>query len=397
MGLPDMPVNYLQIHTQIIEMGQGVRQREADLKQKREHAFELIHAYAGHEDLVNQRIQQTLAVNSSLRCALPGEDPLTALFDPSNTAPDHIILAADGSQINPNFHDPVAFGVINVGAFRMSSTLLNETPGEQVDSRLLLDNDSSDTGTMSEEIVALKRDLSERTFLAELSRLEKHPVVALTDGPLELFRDPKERPEFKALFNEYLQALQKLADYKTAAAGYVDRPRSDLLIRTLELMIMAEGDLPQAGKIRPLKGVTDSDLFLDLLQPGQRTTVFGIQSLSAANFTNDLALHFFYLNVGLQGAPAIARVEIPAWVSEDPSLLLLLHACLIDQCRVLGSRPFPYVLHRAHEVAVVHFREKDEISNMIIHELNQQGQWVGGSSNKQAHKDESSIKKRYKR
>ena len=392
-----MPVNYLQIRSQIIEMGQGARQREADLIQKRQQALDLLQAYAFHIDVLNQRIQQTLAVNTSLRCALPGEDPLTALFDPPVDAPDHIILAADGSQINPNFHDPVAFGVINVGAFRMSSPRLNEVPGEKVDSKLLLGDDDNESNEMSEEIVALKRDLSERTFLAELSRQESLPVVALTDGPLELFRDPKDRPEFQLLFNEYLHALLKLAEYKTATAGYVDRPRSDLLIRTLELMILPESDLPQAGKKRLLKPVSDADLFFHVLQPGQRTSVFGIQSLSATKFSGDLALHFFYLNVGLPGAPAIARVEIPAWVSDDPILLSLLHACLVNQCRVLGSRPFPYVLHRAHEVAVVHFEEKNEISSMIIHELNQQGQLVAGPSNKQAHKDESAIKKRYKR
>jgi hypothetical protein len=392
-----MPVNYLQIRNQIIEMGQGARQREETLNQKKQYALVLLQAYANQADLINQRIQQTLAVNPSLRCALPGEDPLTSFFNPPENVPDHIILAADGSQINPNFHDPIAFGVINVGAFRMSSPGLNETPLERVDSKLLMNDSDDDNDRISEEIVALKRDLSERTFLAELTRQETLPVVALTDGPLELYRDPRERPEFQRLFNDYLQALLKLAEYKTATAGYVDRPRSDLLIRTLELMSMAESDLPKAGKLRPLLNVTDSDLFLNRLQPGQRTSVFGIQSLSAAKFTGDLSLHFFYINVGLPGSPAIARVEIPAWVSDNPLLVSLLHACLVKQCRVLGSHPFPYVLHRSHEVAVVHFAEKEEISNMIIHELYEQGQPVGGSSQKQVHKDESAIKKRFNR
>ena len=101
--------------------------------------------------------------------------------------------------------------------------------------------------------------------------------------------------------------------------------------------------------------------------------------------------------MSLAAVPAIARVEIPAWVADDPRLLSLLHTCLVNQCAILGSRPFPYVLQRAHEVAVVHFTEKSEISNMIIYELNQQGQLVEGTSNKQAHKDESTHKKRYTR
>jgi len=392
-----MPVNYLQIRSQISEMGQGVRQRQEILNQRRSTALERLHQYAFQADEINQRIQHTLAVNPSLRCALPGEDPLTSFFDVPSRAPDHIILAADGSQINPNFHDPVAFGVINVGAFRISSPGLNQAPTELVDSKLLINDNVDDDDSISEEIVALKRDLSERTFLAELTQKETLPVVALTDGPLELYRDPKERAEFMLLFNEYLGALQQLSEFKTATAGYVDRPRSDLLIRTLELMETSESDLAQAGKKRSLKHVTDADLFSQQLAPGQRTSVFGIQSLSAAKFTGDLSLHFFYINVSLAAVPAIARVEIPAWVADDPRLLSLLHTCLVNQCAILGSRPFPYVLQRAHEVAVVHFTEKSEISNMIIYELNQQGQLVEGTSNKQAHKDESTHKKRYTR
>ena len=59
-----------------------------------------------------------------------------------------------------------------------------------------------------------------------------------------------------------------------------------------------------------------------------------------------LALHFFYLNVGAENDDYLARVEIPAWVAENPAQLDTLHAVLISQCRMLGPRPYPYLLHR---------------------------------------------------
>jgi hypothetical protein len=98
-------------------------------------------------------------------------------------------------------------------------------------------------------------------------------------------------------------------------------------------------------------------------------------------------LHFFYLNVGRPGRPWLARVEIPAWVAEDDLMLDTLHATLVQQCQVMGSRPYPYLLHRAHETAVVSLAERDQITQMIVMELRRRGVQVGEESYKQSAKD----------
>ena len=143
---------------------------------------------------------------------------------------------------------------------------------------------------------------------------------------------------------------------------------------------------------RPLLGVTDRFLFGDgnelLLKPGHRSAVFSIQSSSAKNYQGVLSLHFFYLNAGQdESHPHIARVEIPRWVAEDASMLGLLHAVLVDQCRVMGARPYPYLLHRAHETAVVSNEEKFQVEQMLMQELRRQGVDVEDGSNKQSAKD----------
>ena len=61
---------------------------------------------------------------------------------------------------------------------------------------------------------------------------------------------------------------------------------------------------------------------------------------------------------------------------------------LVDQCRILGSRPYPYLLHRAHETALVSLQEREQVTQMIVLELRQRGVPVEGISNKQYAKDQ---------
>ena len=65
------------------------------------------------------------------------------------------------------------------------------------------------------------------------------------------------------------------------------------------------------------------------------------------DFYKDLVPRFFYLNVGSE----IARIEVPPWTADDPALLELVQAVMLDQCQKgLG---YPNVLARADKQAVV--------------------------------------------
>jgi hypothetical protein len=81
------------------------------------------------------------------------------------------------------------------------------------------------------------------------------------------------------------------------------------------------------------------------------------------------------------------RVEIPKWVANDKEKLDLLHAVLVEQCRMMGSRPYPYLLHRAHETALVSQEEKYQIEQMLQQELRRNNEEIDESSNKQSAKD----------
>ena len=152
----------------------------------------------------------------------------------------------------------------------------------------------------------------------------------------------------------------------------------------------------------PLKYVTDRWLFgynnklFQLLPPGHRSACFKIQSNSEKTYKGVLELHFFYLNVGTDGHPWPVRVEIPKWVVDDKEKLNLLHAVLVEQCKMMGNKPYPYLLNRAHEIAVVKNEEKHQIEQLLSMELRKQGEETDDTSHKQTGKDSlSSGRKRY--
>ena len=384
-----MPVNFQQALQQIREMGKQATQDQRRLEEKRAEAEALFLQFADALDTLEQLVERAAAENSSLRCAAPLREFLNQTFPTPVPESRYTLLAADGSQINPDRHAMVEFGAINVGAIRMLPGQ-GQAPEELVQSQMMFLQDlfTASGSLLTDDIVALKRDLAERQVLAELARSQPGPAVALTDGPLELFREPKGMPEFAEGLKAYQEVLQELAEMEVATAGYVDKPRGDLLVRLLELVILERrGQLKKAGQERPLQGVYDTYLMRNLLKPGERSAVLGIHSGSAQSFKGRLALHFCYLNVGRPGHPYFSRVEIPRWVADNERLLNLLHACLLAQSQHLGARPYPYILHRAHEIAVISYDEKNQLENMIVAELRRQGVPVDDRSNKQIAKD----------
>jgi hypothetical protein len=60
-----------------------------------------------------------------------------------------------------------------------------------------------------------------------------------------------------------------------------------------------------------------------------------------------------------------------------------LHATLVDQAKMMGARPYPYLLQRAHETALVKLQEKEQVTQMISLELRKQGIEVEQVSAKQ--------------
>ena len=387
-----MSLDFQQVRQQIKALGEQAPQRLRQLAALRQQALSLLDSRAGDLEALRQRVQTITRLHDpNLRCALPAlENPENLnVHCPLPTLPGQAtVLAADGSQIAPDRHAEVNYGLINVGAVQMRVGL-PDPPVVSVRSQLMYDAELyTPGGTLTEERLALMRDLAERRQLAELAASAVAPVITFTDGPMELWgaKDSADSGEFERSLEQYHQALTELHNLGAATAGYVDKPYANLVVRLLEVASLSESELAGVKHSHPFQGVLDQELFRPLLAPGERSAVFALQSRSAQRYLADLALHFFYLNVGRDERPWLARVEIPAWVARDQQLLDSLHAVLVQQCRILGSRPYPYLLHRAHEAAVVTLEEKDQITQMIALELRRRGVEVGEVSHKQSAK-----------
>ena len=390
-----MPINYQQIHVRIKEIGAGARERKKTLDERRKKARDLLTAYASELDFLHSKVDAAKQADANIRCAYPLDESLASSHPAPGEASDAVLIAADGSQINPDRHAAVQFGLVNVGAISMKLNS-GETPEIFTESELLYGDDLLPNGIpMSDGMVALRRDLAERKKLDDLSKTFKGQVVTFTDGPIELWGAKGEDANAYAEFiQKYLTTLSRLQTRGVITAGYVDKPSADLVVRLLEIASAPVGRDNISTNLRdyhPLRGVSDRWLFGErrdpLLGPGERSAVFGIQSSSEKNYKGALSLHFFYLNVGTDGHPWPVRVEIPKWVADDKTGLDLLHSVLVSQCRMMGSKPYPYLLHRAHETAVVKMEEKQQIEQLLTLELRHNNEEVDDGSYKQSAKD----------
>lgn len=390
-----MPINYQEIYTQIKQVGLGAKERRKKKEEAQEQAQKLLETYSSQLDFLRSKAESAKAADANLRCAVPLDEELASSHPLPDATPQATLIAADGSQSIADRHSPVQFCVINVGGIIMKPDS-GETPSVEVESELFFGDAIEENGLTTDGGVALRRDLAERSVIERLSKDLSGNIVSFTDGTLEIFRarDIDSPSMYRNTVDAYITVLSRLQGRGVVSAGYIDKPSSSLVVKLLELtQITIPEEMEKLRNAPPLKYVTDRWLFgygnklFQLLPPGHRSAVFKIQSSSEKNYKGVLELHFFYLNVGTEGHPWPVRVEIPRWVVDDRQQLDLLHAVLVSQCRMMGSKPYPYLLHRAHETAVVKNEEKYQIEQMLQQELRRNSEDVDEGSNKQSAKD----------
>lgn len=391
-----MSLDFLQVSQQVKQLGEKAALHQQDLKTRLAETLDVLEKNATEIENLQHTVQEAVLNNNpTLRCAVPVKEALNAHF-PLPSLPQQVtLIAADGSQIFADRHAEVEYCLVNTGAIWMRYGS-PEAPAISIQSRLIY---AEQLEGMSDDRLSLQRDLAERTRLLELASQVEPPVITFTDGPLELWTTTLEggsvAGEFKRSLDEYLKVLQQLNELNVTTAGYVDKPGADLVVRLLEVAKAETNEMSDLRRYHPFKGVTDKVLFNDILEPGERSAIFALQSRSSKPYLGELSLHFFYLNVGKERHPYLTRVEIPKWVLEDQLMLDNLHAVLVNQCRMIGTRAYPYLLHRAHETALVSLEDKEQVTQMIVHELRGRGLDVEGTSAKQYNKDVSGTRTRY--
>lgn len=315
----------------------------------------------------------------------PLDTPISAPAAPERAT----LIATDGSQILPDRHAPYLYYLINIGAiiYRHGS---NATPAilslPSIFYPDLVDDQTDDEPGFDKSVVTIERDRREIGTLATLADSERGgaaQTLAVLDQRLLYWPFVGGRDKNEAAVRDWTATMIHIYETGALLAGYIDRPGKNSVVTLLQtLMDEDDVDWKALGK-RPAGGeLNDAALYATLLGPGQRSPVFVDVSPANGRFAEThpaIEVCFFYLNPGARGegpgareepaslaptqARAIARVDIPRWVADDPAAVAFVHGLLYDQCRLLGD--YPYVLARADELAVVGRHDETNLNLMI--------------------------------
>ena len=229
-------------------------------------------------------------------------------------------------------------------------------------------------------MVNARRDVGELTRIADLALAESAtmPTVALMDGLLALWVQTAAIPEAEQdrVQRDYLRQLDRLREAQLPIGAFLSRPRSTNLTQLAYLATFDDPDKALSSVMNDrgpaFKGLRDTTVLATWLQPGQRSALFEVAPAWNTTYRDrGHSIHFFYVNVGTATQPEIARIEVPVWIAQDQAAVGLLHAAIVEQCKV--SPGYPYVLARAHEIAVVTNAERAEFEKMIATQLTRQG------------------------
>jgi hypothetical protein len=391
-----MPTNPQQLHDSMVRIGRSLAAVGQSIQAARTEALRTLKEAVAAPVAVVARVQETAASDLTLRCAIPLEEDISVGIPCPQGLRTPPLLAVDGSQCLADRHDEQVFAVINIGSVKIKEGS-GRAPEVLTDTHVLFGDElqTADGDLLTEGDVALMRDSAEgRSMLTDAPAASG--AIVLRDGPLELWgeKDASSPGAFKQTLSRYLVDLGELRRRGCIVAGYVDKPAADLVIRMLELTLSRQAS-SQRPQLRPLHGASDRWLFSQILPPNQRSALFALQSSSAQRYPEDLAIRFFYLNVGNKSQPALARVEIPRWVAQDQQSIGALHHALLEQCALLGARPYPYILHRAHETARISTQEREEIKLRLLLEMRNCGFEPESVSGKSSAKLVSGIKGRH--
>ncbi len=324
---------------------------------------------------------------AAMRIAVPTHENPNKTFTYPSGVGSYNLVCADGSQIIPDPQSAPVFGLVNIGIIRIPAG--NEIPIQPVIISKLYQHDKLyvENQLISEDMLNLDRDVLEMRYLCEYCEGLDGLTIALRDGLLELYHEPRTDKAFQERFSTYHTYLQSLRSADIITAGYVDKPRSQMLLDLLRRCASDEDKDQPATAFFP--NISDRQLFERKLRSGERSAIFENhppQNDSEKHF-DTVQFFFFYLNVSQSEKPWIVRVEIPRWVAMDAVKVDLLQAALLKQCTIMGTKPYPYCLHRAHETALVRQEEKNELAKRIQATQIQDGIPLDEKSYKQSAKD----------
>ncbi len=364
-----MPLDLLEVSTQVRQMGELLAARRADEQRRRSLLESLLEAYRNRwEELAE------LAEHVRERVAVP-TGPLDERLPPPARPRAYTALATDGAEIDPDRHGGSGdFFLINVGRVAIpygqptrTAELSSSTSLGYTDEDLFIvdPRDPRRQVPMRDRHLDALRTVAELKALADLAQQEhsaQAPAVALVDGTL-LFSVLEERPRdfLRARFySQYVEQLERMRLAGVAVAAYASRTRGIDLVSLFRAAWSPDDALA-------LRGLTDAHLLERGLGKWERSGVFRVRSNVHDPYFGPHRVYFFLLQTGDE----IARVEVPEWVAREPALLASVHGVLVDQLQ--KGFGYPAVLARADDRAVISLADRTVLDTLVRQELARRG------------------------
>lgn len=360
---------------QVDAMSENIAKRQIEYKKLIANARQALIQFDQVDDVLLHKIKLAIKADSSWRGARPCGDRLTARFIPETDDEDATLIGVDGSQIYPNRHGPALYYLINTGVIVLRQGS-GEAPVVATDPQLYFDEaDLYDDfqNLLGSEAVNALRELAEIRALAAWTQQERahwqndrhRLILALTDGPLLIWIGEKEQEQaIRQRVQDYLRQLQTIQQSGGIPIGYVARPRSANVVRLLHVAQLADNEISKdTVRASRYRALTDATLFGDL-EPNQRSALFSSTAEVNQRFAKDgQEICFFYINISQDPhSPHLARVDIPRWAAEQPGMLDQIHRAIY---RDADGTDYPYVLIRAHELALVTHQERRSFEEML--------------------------------
>lgn len=380
-----MGLEFTRLLDQVDKMGSYLAHRGETMDEKVDLAWRRLEAACDLEP-IHARVEKVRASGiSGYRGATPLPMPFGEMVCGVGAAPAPftplMLVAADGSQVYPSTHGQMLYYLTNIALFRYNIGL-EAGPSQQTSAALAYSDKlvrDKDGRQINNKTVDARRTLLEMQTLAragwELAQQLNSgdvwtPILLLFDGNLLKLFGANEISDGPHIERQYLKAMAQTRDASTLLCGYVDRPRGVNLISLLHLLSLPEDGINEAALKNngDMEGVTDEMLYRRYLAPGQRSALLSLNSpknRAYKEFDDDLEIAFFYVNVGVEGDPAIARVDMPMWIARRPELVNILHGALVAQCAIQGRKHYPYALTRADELAYVSGQDRAQLEQLI--------------------------------
>lgn len=262
----------------------------------------------------------------------------------------YCIKAIDGSQVYPDRHEGLSIGLIQTAAVVFDYGTTDSEFSVDYDLAIIREADIPEHLTLSTDTINLLRTAYEYKHLVQ--NATDQCDLMLLDGillqPATLWCAPHLMSWWQGLCEPLLQDLARVS---TPYASCISRSRARGCVQFLDTIAEGHG----VGALVPTitSRITDYDIYMRVLAPGQRTAWCVRQDYRA----HELCPAWFYLRTAYD----LVRVELPLKHAQNG--VDGIAGYILDQCHKGGD--FPIALAQAHQYAVITRQDQVFVAHMM--------------------------------